>query len=255
MKTDKYTTLLLDVDGTLLDFNEAERRGICAVMEHFGLTPTSEKIADYHQVNSDWWKAFERGDVKREDIFANRFHDFFQKYGLDVASSDAEPMYRGYLNSCAVLIKDALEICAWLKERYDLYVVTNGISHTQYTRLKDSGLDQYFTDIFVSEDTGSQKPHKEYFDYCFARIPEKDPSRMLIIGDSLSSDIKGGKNAGIDTCWLTDSDQNCPEELKPDYIIHELMELKKFYNHAMYSLLFSSSDRRLCCFIFLLPEV
>ena len=228
MKTKHYTTLLLDVDGTLLDFNEAERQGVCAVMEHFGLTPSPERIHDYHEVNSGWWKAFERGDVQRDDIFANRFHDFFAKYGLDVASSEAEPLYRSYLNSSAVLIKDALEICAWLKERYDLYVVTNGVSTTQYKRLNDSGLDQFFTDIFVSEDTGSQKPNKEYFDYCFERIPEKDKSKKLIIGDSLTSDIKGGKIAGIDTCWMGNETQECPEELKPDYMIRELMDLKKF---------------------------
>ncbi len=222
-----YTTLLLDVDGTLLDFNEAELRGVCAVMEHFGLTPGPERIARYHQINSEYWKAFERGDIKRDEIFGSRFRKFFASYDMEVDGSEAEPMYREYLNSCAVLIKDAPEICAWLQERYSLYVVTNGVSTTQYKRLHDSGLDQFFTDIFVSEDTGSQKPHKAYFDYCFDRIPEKDLSKMLIIGDSLTSDIKGGKLAGIDTCWLTDQEHNCPEELKPDYVIHALMDLKE----------------------------
>ncbi len=227
MKTNNYTTLLLDVDGTLLDFNEAERRGVCAVMEHFGLTPTPERIAHYHEINKEYWKAFERGDIKREEIFGSRFHRFFASYDKNVDGDTAEKMYRGHLNSCAVLIEHALEICAWLRERYDLYVVTNGVSTTQYQRLKDSGLDTFFTDIFVSEDTGSQKPHKEYFDYCLERIPEKNRSNMLIIGDSLTSDIKGGKNAGIDTCWIHDDEQECPDDLKPDYEIRELLELKK----------------------------
>ncbi|MBP3927270.1 MAG: HAD-IA family hydrolase, partial [Clostridium sp.] len=115
-----------------------------------------------------------------------------------------------------------------LRSRYDLYIITNGISETQYRRLRDSGLDEYFTDIFVSEDAGSQKPQKEFFDYCFLRIREKDPSQMLIIGDSLSSDIRGGKNAGIATCWLDDGSQQMATDLKPDYVIHALEELKTF---------------------------
>ena len=147
---------------------------------------------------------------------------------MDVESSEAEPLYRSRLNSCAILLPDALEICRYLRSRYDLYIITNGISETQYRRLRDSGLDEYFTDIFVSEDAGSQKPQKEFFDYCFLRIREKDPSQMLIIGDSLSSDIRGGKNAGIATCWLDDGSQQMATDLKPDYVIHALEELKTF---------------------------
>lgn len=228
MKNSKYTTLLLDADGTLLDFNAAERYGVCAVMEHFGLTPTQERMEHYHQINLEYWKAFERGEIAREDIFANRYHRFFAEYGMDVDSSEAEPLYRSRLNSCAALLPDALEICRYLQSRYDLYIVTNGISETQYSRLRDSGLNAYFTDIFISEDAGSQKPQKEFFDYCFRRIREKDLSRMLIIGDSLSSDIRGGKNAGIATCWIDDGSQKAAAELKPDYTIHALNELKKF---------------------------
>lgn len=228
MKNDKYTTLLLDVDGTLLDFNAAERYGVCTVMEHFGLTPTQERVERYHQVNLEYWKAFERGEISRDNIFANRYHRFFAEYGMDVESSEAEPLYRSRLNSCAILLPDALEICRYLRSRYDLYIITNGISETQYRRLRDSGLDEYFTDIFVSEDAGSQKPQKEFFDYCFLRIREKDPSQMLIIGDSLSSDIRGGKNAGIATCWLDDGSQQMATDLKPDYVIHALEELKTF---------------------------
>ena len=228
MKNAEYTTLLLDVDGTLLDFNEAERRGVCAVMEHFGLTPTPERMAQYHKINQEYWKAFERGDIPREEIFGNRYHRFFAENGMEVDGNLAEPLYRQYLNSCAILIDGALEICEYLSRHYDLYIITNGVSTTQYTRLKDSGLDRYFLDIFVSEDAGSQKPQKEYFDYCFSRIREKDPSRMLIIGDSLSSDIRGGKNAGIDTCWINNTASACPPDTVPDYTVHTLEELKTF---------------------------
>lgn len=224
-----YTTLLFDVDGTLLDFDEAERRGVTAVMEYYGIIPTPDRIKRYHQINLAHWKAFERGDIPRSEIFGNRYQQFFSEMGLFVDGAEAETLYRTHLDQCAVLIDGAKEICAYLKKGYDLYIVTNGVSHTQYSRLALSGLDSYFTDIFVSEDTGSQKPQKEYFDYCFSRISEKDHSKILLIGDSLTSDIQGGKNAEVDTCWVNFSN-HLPNDplLKADYEIHRLDELKTF---------------------------
>lgn len=231
MKADsRFTTLLLDVDGTLLDFDEAERRGVQAVLQAFGAAPTDERIHRYHQINLDCWKAFERGEIPKEAIFQKRYPLFFSEMGILVDAASAEALYRQKLDGCAVLLPGALEICAFLKERYDLYVITNGVSSTQYSRLRLSGLDQYFQDIFVSEDAGSQKPQKEYFDYCLARITEKDKNKMLVIGDSLTSDIQGGKNAGIATCWvnLTGASRPAKTSLLPDYEVHSLYDLKHF---------------------------
>lgn len=232
MKIDfqQKTTILLDVDGTLLDFDEAERRGVKAVLQSFGVEPTKEHIHRYHQINQECWKAFERGDIPKEEIFRRRYPQFFSELGIAADAADTEARYREELDRCAILLPGALDICAYLKERYTLYIITNGVSSTQYSRLRLSGLDQYFQDIFVSEDAGSQKPQKEYFDYCLDRIEEKDISKMLIIGDSLTSDIRGGKIAGISTCWanLTKSPQPTDPGLIPDYEIHELRELKQF---------------------------
>ena len=224
----RFTTLLLDVDGTLLDFDAAERHGVCAVMRAHGIEPTEERVQRYHQINQGFWKAFERGDIPKEAIFQKRYPQFFSELGVSVTSSEAEARYRRELDACAILLPGALEICGYLKERYALYVVTNGVAATQYSRLGLSGLDRYFQDIFVSEDARSQKPQKEYFDYCFARIPEKDLFKMMIIGDSLTSDIRGGKNVGIATCWLNPYDHTAPPELKPDFEIQDLEELKNF---------------------------
>ena len=130
---------------------------------------------------------------------------------------EAEELYRRQLDASAFLIDGALELCAYLKDRYDLYVVTNGTSSTQYKRLAASGLDGFMKDIFVSEDAGSQKPQKEYFDYCFSRIPDANPRRMLLIGDSPASDIKGGMAAGTYTCWYNPGGQTLPEGIRADY--------------------------------------
>lgn len=227
-KEPPFTTILLDVDGTLLDFDEAERLGVCEAMRAWGVEPTPYLVERYHQINQEFWRSFERGEIAREDIFGNRFSRFFAALGKEVDGRAAEDLYRKQLDLCAILIDGADDICAWLKgQGYDLYIVTNGVSDTQYKRLRLSGLDAYFTDIFVSEDSGSQKPFKEYFDYCFARIREKDPSRMLIVGDSLTSDIRGGINAGISTCWLNAGSQPRVAGIRPDYEIRSLQELKK----------------------------
>lgn len=222
-----YTTVLLDVDGTLLDFDEAERRGVRVVMQSHGVEPTKALEQRYHEINKKYWKAFERGEIPKEAIIENRFVEFFKTLGKKIDAVEVERLYREQLDSCAILIEGALDICSYLYSRYQLYVVTNGISHTQYRRLKDSGLDRYFSDIFVSEDAGSQKPKAEYFDYCFARIHEQDPSRMVIIGDSLTSDIQGGKNAGIATCWVNFGRQPRMAGVKPDYEVNRLEEIKK----------------------------
>lgn len=224
----RFTTVLLDIDGTLLDFDEAERRGVHAVMQAYGVEPTKALEQRYHEINSKYWKSFERGEISKTAILDNRFADFFKTLGKKIDAVEAERLFREQLDSCAVLFEGAQDICAYLYERYQLYVVTNGVSHTQYRRLKDSGLDQYFADIFVSEETGSQKPNAEYFNYCFARITERDPSRMIIIGDSLTSDIQGGRNAKIATCWVNFGRQPRMAGIHADYEVRKLAEIKNF---------------------------
>lgn len=226
MSDRKYDVILLDVDGTLLDFNRSEAWGMAKVLEAWGFKPTPELLELYHQVNNAAWAAFERGEVTKEKLVCGRFVDFFGRLGKTVDGREVESFYRSLLDQSAILIEGAAEVCAYLKERYDLYVVTNGTSTTQYKRLAASGLDRYMKDIFVSEDAGSQKPQKEYFDYCFSRIPGADPSRMLLVGDSLQSDIKGGNAAGIDTCWFNPGGLPGQEGIWVDYEIRELGELR-----------------------------
>ena len=227
MSEKRYDVILLDVDGTLLDFKQSEAWGMTKVLEAYGFEPTPERLLLYHQVNHAAWDAFERGEVTKEKLVTQRFVDFFGRLGKKVDGLEAETFYRSLLDQSAILIEGAVEACAYLKERYDLYIVTNGTSSTQYKRLAASGLDQYVKDIFVSEDAGSQKPQKEYFDYCFSRIPHGDPARMLLIGDSLQSDIRGGNVAGTDTCWYNPAGLPGQEGIRVDYEIRELGELKK----------------------------
>lgn len=224
----RYRAILLDVDGTLLDFKQAETDGMRVVLKAYGFEPTQDRLNLYHQINEQAWAAFERGEVTKEQLVSGRFVDFFGKLGKKVDGSKAEELYRAQLDSSAVLIDGALEICGYLKERYELYIVTNGTSSTQYKRLAASGLDQFVKDIFVSEDAGSQKPQKKYFEYCFSRISGIQPHEMLLVGDSISSDILGGFRAGTATCWYNPQRLPAKEWIRPDYEIQELRQLKTF---------------------------
>ena len=221
----KYHTLLLDVDGTLLDFHASERQGISRILMDYGFPASDELVEKYHQINDGYWQAFNRGEISKERLCRERFVRFFGELGLSVDGEDAEKSYRTFLDGSAILLPGALETCRKLSGKYDCYVVTNGTSQTQYRRLALSGLDVLMKDIFVSEDAGSQKPQKAYFDYCFSRIPGALPEEMLIVGDSLSSDILGGNLAGIDTCWVNPEGLPVPEGIRADYQIRKIGEL------------------------------
>lgn len=224
----QYKALLLDVDGTLLDFDQAESDAFKKVLVKYGFEPEERYVAEYHKINKECWEAFELGRMEREQVLTVRFERFFSLHGLSVSGREVEEEYRGWLGEGAYLMEGAIEILDYLRERYRLYVVTNGVGSTQRKRLKASGLDRYFHNIFISEEANSQKPQKEFFDYCFAHIPGIKPEEMMVIGDSLTSDIKGGVNAGIDTCWVNPKGNKNRNLLPVTRQIRRLSDLKEF---------------------------
>lgn len=223
----RYKTLLFDVDDTLLDFGAAESLALSLLFKDQKFLLTPELEAHYKKLNKSLWVSFEEGKLEREELLNTRFSLFFKEYGHEVDGELLENNYRGYLEEGHQLVNGALELVKELESKYDLYIVTNGVSKTQDRRLRDSGLHSFFKDIFVSEDTGFQKPMKEYFDYVFARIPDFSLEHGLIIGDSLSSDIKGGQLAGLDTCWFNPEKKQNTTEIVPTYEIQKLEELYK----------------------------
>ncbi|WP_409270052.1 YjjG family noncanonical pyrimidine nucleotidase [Neobacillus sp. SCS-31] len=221
----KYKTLLFDVDDTLLDFAAAEKIALKMLLEGQKIVVTPEIEALYKKVNSGLWTAFEEGKLRRDEVVNTRFAHFFREIGREVDGAELEVSYRAYLDKGHDLLDGAFELITDLQGRFDLYIVTNGVSRTQYRRLQDSGLLPLFKRIFVSEDTGYQKPMKEFFDFVFSRIPEISIEETMIIGDSLSSDIKGGNQAGIDTCWFNPLMKANRTGIAPTYEIHSLAEL------------------------------
>ncbi|WP_318582729.1 YjjG family noncanonical pyrimidine nucleotidase [Bacillus paranthracis] len=221
----KYKTLLFDVDDTLLDFQKAEKSALRMLFEEKGMFLTSEIEAQYKKINKSLWTAFEEGEINRDEVVNTRFSILFKEYGEEVDGILFENNYRSYLEEGNQLMEGALQFINQIQSEYDLYIVTNGISKTQDKRLRNAGLHALFQDIFVSEDTGYQKPMKEYFDYVFERIPNFVPEEGLIIGDSLSADMKGGYVAGIDTCWFNPERKLNDSGIIPTYEVHNFEEL------------------------------
>lgn len=238
MKSHRYTTLLFDADDTLLDFKASEQDALSYIFEQVNVPLTAEILSFYHEINHGLWEAFERGEISRNDILQTRFvtvFDALQKQGIapmnlifggkPIDSTDLEPIYQAKLAMGHNLIPGAKELIETLRKTHRVYIVSNGVATTQQNRLNASGLFPLFEDIFISEMTGYQKPQVEFFHYCINRIPEFSPEATLIIGDSLTSDIKGGNNIGIDTCWFNPRQEEKRIDVTVTYEIHKLEEL------------------------------
>lgn len=226
----KYTTLLFDADNTLLDFNKDERQALIRTLEEYSVPISDENIKIYTEINKGLWKQFEKGEITKPELKRIRFRKFFEKIGF---KTDTDPFVvnERYLFLLGDMggntLNGAKELLGELKkDGYDIYIVTNGVALTQAKRLDRSGLLPFISEVFVSETVGHQKPKKEFFDFVFDKINEKNKDSILLIGDSLSSDIKGAMNAGINSVWLNLFSENKPDEYKPDYIITDITELR-----------------------------
>lgn len=220
-----FKTLLFDADGTLFDFDESEREALNKTFQRYGYALNNNIRNQYEIINKGLWKQYEQGILDRNTVIYSRFGLLFKEIGVRDDGIAFEDDYQELLGMQHFLIPGALEVIKELYKKFDLYIVTNGVTATQLRRLKESTVDQYIIKIFVSEETGYQKPMIEFFDYCFSRIDGFDLSKTIIIGDSLSSDIKGGNNAGIATCWYNPELQTNNTDVKVDYEIHDLKEL------------------------------
>ena len=220
-----YQFILLDVDGTLLDFNACEAQAFKRGFELCGYHWSEEVYHNYHEINRMVWEIHERGEMTREEILVLRFKMLFERYGIQGDPAEFEAIYRSFLADGAFLETGAIELLEKLRESTaQVYIVTNGVLETQVKRLKMSGIENYADGVFISEAIGWQKPKKEYFDYCFERIPGFCKEKAIIVGDSLSADIQGGINAGIATCWYN-PEGKVSQNVKPDFEARTLDEV------------------------------
>ncbi len=221
----KYKILLFDLDDTLLDFGANEKDSLKKLFQQHGYTFSDELYQIYNSVNKQLWADYENGMIGLQDVLNSRFSETMRKLGKIVDGVEWENLYRELLGNGCQPMEGAFDVCQRFSLSHRLFVITNGVTKTQVKRLKQSGLHEFFEDIFASQSIGFQKPSREFFDYVMSHIKEFRRKETLIIGDSLNTDIKGGLLAGIDTCWINHKSQKGSAEIQSTYTVRSLAEL------------------------------
>ena len=225
MKTPRYAALLFDADDTLLDFRVAEHEALGALFRKMGLELDDEIRALYATVNRQLWADYEAGAITKEKLIGTRFELLFEKLGRSVDGPATDKAYREELREQAQTVEGALEVCGALRASYRMYIVTNGVYTTQVPRLRNSGIAGLMDGVFISERVGHAKPSPLFFEHVMTETGA-ERRETLIVGDSLTSDIKGGADAGIDTCWFNPSRSSSEDGgVKPTHEIAKLHEL------------------------------
>lgn len=220
-----YQFVFFDLDDTLLDFPACEREALRTAMASYGIEMTPQQEQRYSAINDSKWKLFERGEIDRRTVQLSRFSDFFVEFELPLSPTEFNTRYLDALSQQAVVIPGAEALLAALAPHYQLYSASNGVQRVQESRLRRAGLDRYFLQQFNSEAIGVQKPDPAFFQACFSSIEGFDPARAILIGDSLTSDIRGGVDAGIDTCWYNPAHKPFSGSARPRYEISSLQQI------------------------------
>ena len=221
----KYSTVFLDMDRTIFDFDAAEKDSFFTAFNKY-IGVCDEKIYnEYHKINSFYWKEFEMGNINISDLKIMRFSDLFKKLNIDFSGKEFNEHYIENLSRSPQLYEGSKELCKYLKSKYKVIVLTNGIAKNQRSRLKLSGIDNYIDYAVISEEVGASKPHKEIFDFAMQKSGETDKNKIIMIGDDLNADIKGASTFGIASVWANYSRKPNTSDFIPDFEIFDLQEI------------------------------
>ena len=221
----KYEFLLFDADHTLFDFKTGEYYALKEALEYFGLPNTDEHIERYSDINVKYWKMLERGEIDKKSLMLARFVEFAREYGFEDKAQELSDLYMSNLAHEAQLFDGALEMVAELSKKYRLFIITNGVKSTQDGRFGISPITKYFEKIFISEVIGFEKPNKEFFDAVEKEIDGYCREKAIVIGDSLSSDIKGAINMGIDCIWYNPQKKEAPNGWEITHTVENFEEI------------------------------
>lgn len=223
-----YKLVILDADGTLFDYEMAEKYALNEAFREFSYSEDTEEICNrYREINLGLWLELEKGSITKEELRDERFRRLFLEYQLDYNVHTFSEYYLLKLGESSFLIDGAKDICSYLKEKnYRVVILTNGIKTVQVSRLGKSTIKGYVDHMIVSEEVGVNKPDPYIFEYTFNLLGHHDKENVIMIGNSLTADIQGGINYGIDTCWLNLSKRKNDTGICPKHEIHSLEELK-----------------------------
>jgi YjjG family noncanonical pyrimidine nucleotidase len=226
----KYKILLLDLDNTLFDFSGSERLALRRVLTEQGVEFRPEMAERYGRINDECWKMLEREQITKERLIVYRFERFLSEFSIGKDAAIMNRLYMEAVASSPLLLEGALPFLEKLKGRYRLYAVTNGTAFVQKRRLALSGIDRFFEEVFISEELGVQKPSPLFFERATKRIPDFSKEWALVVGDSLSSDMQGAENFGLDAMWFNPCGKENETGLRPRYTVSSYGEAEKILN-------------------------
>lgn len=221
----KYKFLLFDADHTLFDFKMSEHNALKNALCELKLPSGEEEIERYSVINMRYWKMLERGEIDKKSLMLARFVEFAREYGFEDKAEELSVLYMTNLSRESILFDGALEMIEKLSKDYRLFIITNGVKTTQDGRFGLSPITKYFEKIFISEEIGAEKPSLDFFDAVEKGIEGYNRDEALVIGDSLSSDIKGAINAGIDSLWYNPEGKEIPEGWNITYKLSSYEEI------------------------------
>lgn len=217
--------ILIDVDNTLLDFQACSEISIKQGFEKIGIEYEAHMLECFYKINDVFWGKLEKGEIEKKEIFANRWNKTFEKLHIDADGVAFETIFLEGLANSHEPVKDAVEVLKYLASKYPVYVATNSQYQQQINRLASAEMLEYIQKVFVSDVIGVAKPNKDFFEACIKEMGDVRREEIIMIGDSLTADIIGGKNAGIQTCWYNHLGKENMTEICPDYQIDALKEL------------------------------
>ena len=238
----KYKYILFDADGTLFDYHKAERESLKKTFNSYGITDTDSYYSKlYKRINHECWDMFEQKLLTLDQLRLKRFSDFIYEGELgDIDPLEMGQKYLGFLALSWYMLEGAMELLENVYETHTLVMITNGIKEIQYSRIKKADIGRFFKDVIISDEIGYQKPAGEYFDITMDRIGNPDKKDVIVVGDSLTSDIAGGNRYGLDTCWINLENEKpvCPhnekvedagsgltDDFKPDFEVNSLKQV------------------------------
>ena len=223
-----YHWILFDADNTILDFDRSEREALAEALKELAIPFEESHHQAYHRINKACWRAFEQGELSRDELRLRRFELFFQEIGHQAEAGAFGASYLQHLSHGSFLIEGAMDQVRRLAGKYRLALVTNGLKEVQRPRISKSGLEPFFQAIVVSDEIGHSKPNSSFFEYTFDQIGHPPKDKVLIIGDNLNADIRGGADFGIHTCWYNPQHQENDLGISPNYEVARLQNLDAF---------------------------
>lgn len=223
----KYNCVLLDLDGTVLDFSASEDVALDKTLRWLEVPVTDEICAEYKKINSELWSEFENGNIKKEKLVVVRWQKLLEYLNKQGNAAKINEYYFSQLALNGVAYNGAEEFLDEIAEVATIAAATNGVERVQKSRCGSAGLIKYFDEFFVSDRVGCAKPNPKFFDNAIRALGINNRKRVLVVGDSLKADIKGGINAKLDTCWVNFDHIVNPTDIKPTYTVESYEELKQ----------------------------